>query len=318
MAAGGGTVIRPLAALLIGALALFGLAACGDLVPPSACGQGGPVGSNVTRPALIFACSATSVDNGPEYQLWRLLPHGARQLSVAPAQDPAVAPAGSRLAYESTARGMPEVFVSGLGLASQHAVATAPGGQGEPAWSADGSRLAYVSGQLGLHAPVGISGAFGSVFVSSATGGGAHAITRDDAYAGEPAWAPNGSRIAYATDRGGAWALASTTPDGRQTRALTATGDAQWPAWSPSSTQIAYQWSASPDGDPSIWVMDANGNDPHRLTSGSGPSWSPDGRWIAFERKTDQGSDLWIIPAKGGRAVRLTDDAGLKGRPAWV
>lgn len=318
MAAGSGGGIRLLAGALMGALALLGLATCDDIAMAGACGQGGPVPTRVARPSLIFACSATSVDGQPLYRLWRLLPHGARQLSSAPAQDPAVAPSGSRLAYDSTAGGRPEVYVSGLALASRHPVAPAPGGQTEPAWSHDGSRLAYVSGQLGLHSPVGVSGTFGTVFVSGAGGGGAHAITPDDAYAGEPAWSPNGDRIAYATDRGGFWNLATTAPDGTGTRMLTATGDAQWPTWSPDGSRIAYQWSASLSGDDSIWVMNANGTGMHRLTSGSRPTWSPDGKWIAFVRKTNQGTDLWMISPRGGPAIRLTDDAGDKGRPSWV
>ncbi len=316
-ARGGGAGL--LARALIGALVLLGLATCGDAAVTGVCGQGGGVSTSVKRPALIFACSAASVDGAPLYRLWRLLPHGAERLSSQPAQDPAVAPSHSRLAYESTVGGMPEVYVSGLSLASQLPVTTAPGGESEPAWSPDGSRLAYVSGQLGLHAPVGVSGSFGSVFVSGAGGGGAHAITPDDAFYGEPAWAPKGGHIAYATDRGGFWNICTTTPNGTGTqRMLTAAGDAQWPTWSPDGTRIAYQWSETVSGDDSIWVMNANGTDSHRLTSGSGPSWSPDGKWIAFVRKTDQGSDLWMISPRGGPAVRITDDAGLKGRPSWI
>ncbi|MBO0701444.1 MAG: PD40 domain-containing protein [Candidatus Dormibacteraeota bacterium] len=310
--------LRVVAGALVGALALLTLVACDDISMPGACGQGGPINSHA-RPALIFACSAVSVDGGPQYRLWRLLPHGAQQLSREPARDPAVALRTSRLAYDSTAAGAPNVYVSGLNLASPHEVAPAPGGQTQPAWSPDGGRLAYVSGQLGLHAPVGVSGTFGTVFVSTADGGGAHAITPDDSFAGEPAWSPDGTGIAYATDRGGYWNIDTVRPDGGGERMLTDRGQAQWPTWSPDSSRIAYQWSAALGGDPSIWVMDAaDGGTAHRLTSGSDPSWSPNGKWIAFVRKTDQGSDLWMISPRGGHAVRITDDAGLKGRPSWV
>lgn len=321
MSVRGGGRVRLLAGVLLGALVMLGLAACDDIAMAGACGQGGPIDSHVKRPALIFACSAANVDGQPYYQLWRLLPHGARRLSSVPAQDPAVAPSGSRLAYESTASGMPEIDVSDLRLASPHAVATAPGGQSEPAWSRDGTRLAYVSGQLGLHTGVGVSNSFGTIFVSSAEGGGPRQVTPDDAFYGEPAWSPDGNRIAYATDRDGYWAIYTTSlTGGAKPRMLTMAGEAQWPTWSPDGTQIAYQYSRTLGGEDSIWVMGANGGgDPRYLTSGSRPTWSPDGKWIAFVRKTDQGSDLWMIsPHPGAHAIRLTDDPGLKGRLTWV
>lgn len=313
-----GAGLRLLASTLLGALALFGLATCDDFPVAGACGQGGPVNPHVARPALIFACSAAAVDGVATYRLWRLLPHGAEQLSSEPAQDPAVAPSGSRLAFDGTAAGRPNVYIASLNGRSAHVVAAAAGGQSEPAWSPDGTRLAYVSGQRGLHGPVGVSDSLGSLYVSNAGGGAARPITPDDAFFGEPAWAPDGHLIAYATDRGGSWHVATVMPDGADPRTLTGAGDAQWPSWSPNSRSLAYQWSETPEGTSSIWLMSSSGGGAHRLTAGSRPSWSPNGKWIAFVRRTQSGSDLWMIPARGGKPIRLTDDAGLKGRPSWV
>lgn len=309
---------RLLAGTLLGALMLLGLATCDDLPMAGACGQGGPIDSRLPRPSLIFACSAAEVDGVATYRLWRLLPHGAEQLSSSPAEDPAVAPSGGRLAYESTAAGRPNVYVSGVDGRSAHVIDAAVGGQSEPAWSPDGTRIAYVSGERGLHGPVGVSDSVGSIFVSPAGGGDPVAITPDDAFFGEPAWAPDGKRIAYATDRGGSWHVGTVAPDGRSPVTLTGDGDAQWPTWAPDGKYIAYQRSRTPEGTSSIWIMNASGGGAHRLTSGSHPSWSPDGKWIAFVRKTGSGSDLWMISTHGGKAIRLTDDAGLKGRPSWV
>lgn len=318
MVAHGVASVKLLATVVLGALVLLGLAACDDMPIPGACGQGGPGGAHGLRPALIFACSAVPVDGSPFYQLWRLRPHGAQRLSSAPAQDPAVARSGSLLAYDSTTRGTPNIYISGLDLGSSRVVAAAAGGQTEPAWSPDGSRIAYVSGEHGLHAPVGVSHMFGRVFVAGAGGGGARAITPEDSFGGQPDWSPDGSRIAYASDALGYWHLVTVAPDGRDSRIVTSDGEAEWPSWSPTGTRLAYQASATLGGDESIWVANANGSDAHRLASGSQPSWSPDGKWIAFVRKTNQGSDLWMISPRGGRAVRLTDDAGQKGRPSWV
>jgi Tol biopolymer transport system component len=311
--------VRLLALALVGAISMGALATCSAMAVTGACGQGGPMGGFGTRQELIFDCSPMDVDGGPLYRLYRLNPDGAQQLSSEPAQNPAVAPSGALLAYDSTAAGMPNIYVSGIAGKLPHEVVSAPGGQEEPAWSPNGRLLAYVSGQRGLHGSVGVSGTFGSVYVGRPGAAQGHPITSADSYSGQPAWSPKGNRIAYATDVNGFFQVATMASDGSgQPLFLTSAGEAQWPAWSPNAEQIAYQSSAGLGTEDWIWVMGANGKGAHRVTQGSQPTWSRDGKWIAFVRKTAQGSDLWMISSGGGHAVRITDDAGFKGRPSWV
>lgn len=89
-----------------------------------------------------------------------------------------------------------------------------------------------------------------------------------------------------------------------------------------SSTQIEYNPMYSPDGkritfestrsgSQQIWVTDADGTRPTELTSGgyaSGtPRWSPDGRWIAFDRRTEQRETaIFVVDSAGGKPRRLT------------
>ena len=69
------------------------------------------------------------------------------------------------------------------------------------------------------------------------------------------------------------------------------------PLWSPDGTQIAFESSRS--GNKTIYVMDADGSNPRRLTSYSGidisPSWSPDGTQIAFESDRDGYWDIYVL-----------------------
>jgi Tol biopolymer transport system component len=75
-----------------------------------------------------------------------------------------------------------------------------------------------------------------------------------------------------------------------------------------------------------IWVADADGSNPQQLTHGPGgsqgsPSWSPNGRLIAFDAQGDDPKDshthLWIIDADGGSPRRLTPEAGDQVVPTW-
>jgi len=78
------------------------------------------------------------------------------------------------------------------------------------------------------------------------------------------------------------------------------------PVWSPDGTRIAYISGTSPN-DFDLWVMNADGSHPVRLTQHSSnqgdPNWSPDGHWIAF----DMERDIYVIGADGSNMVRITD-----------
>src|SRR3954454_2781731 len=82
-------------------------------------------------------------------------------------------------------------------------------------------------------------------------------------------------------------------------------------AWSPDGSKVAYR--VGPDGDTEIWVVNADGTNPHQITTtpnvapcdpcySSQPAWSPDGRSLVF--RTDRGKsggdgDIWIMGSDG-------------------
>src|SRR3954471_2405143 len=91
------------------------------------------------------------------------------------------------------------------------------------------------------------------------------------------------------------------------------------PRISPDGSRVAYVLGAT-DGDAneyrgSIWVAPLDGSEePRRLTFGEkrdgSPRWSPDGRWLAFaSARGDEKSpaQLYVLPANGGEARKLTD-----------
>lgn len=95
------------------------------------------------------------------------------------------------------------------------------------------------------------------------------------------------------------------------------------PVWAPDSSRVAF--AASTDGLEAIWTVAADGSDPKLIARNFGaraPSWSPDGAFLAFQAsRNERGkyiSAIYVVPAEGGTATRLTDSPGGDMGPiAW-
>jgi Tol biopolymer transport system component len=99
--------------------------------------------------------------------------------------------------------------------------------------------------------------------------------------------------------------LYSVLPSGQGRRLLVRGGEQA--AWSPGRRRIAFAGGGLL-GREGIWVMNADGSGRRRLTRRAGdgnPTWSPDGRRIAYRSSSPTSFDLWVIPAAGGRARPL-------------
>src|SRR4051812_26692058 len=93
------------------------------------------------------------------------------------------------------------------------------------------------------------------------------------------------------------------------------------PTFSPDGTQVAF--SSARSGDmPRIWVARADGSELRQLTGDMQggqrvPSWSPDGRTLAFLSATDAGYHIWTIDVEGANLRRITSEAGTYYEPSW-
>jgi len=137
-----------------------------------------------------------------------------------------------------------------------------------------------------------------------------------------PAWAPDGTRLAYVCSSAGNVEICVVNPDGSGKVQLTneSPAAAAHPAWSPDGLKIAFASTRS--GFPELYVMHADGSSVVRLTNGVGfvgsPAWSPDGNTIVFDCRVDAGNDdLCAVHADGTGFVRLTTDAGHDYGAAW-
>jgi TolB protein len=93
------------------------------------------------------------------------------------------------------------------------------------------------------------------------------------------------------------------------------------PSYSPDGKSIVYV--NDDDGPPAnIYVMDADGRHPRRLTkhpqNDDGPIWSPDGSMIAFETELREGlAELFVMSADGSNLRQVTHDGALALHPSW-
>ncbi|CAN5125958.1 hypothetical protein BH20ACT13_BH20ACT13_04200 [soil metagenome] len=136
----------------------------------------------------------------------------------------------------------------------------------------------------------------------------------------EPAWSPDGTRIAFSSRRGGSFDIYVMNADGTGTEQLTSTKeDDSHPTWSPDGEQIAFARDAPGD----IFVMSSDGpgalriSDP--LAQEAEPAWSLDGDWIAYIRRTPGTPvrEVWLVRPDGSERHALTSEGAKAYTPAW-
>ena len=151
-------------------------------------------------------------------------------------------------------------------------------------------------------------------------GTGTLRLTNNVAADTDPAWSPDGTRIAFTSDRDGPRAIYVMNENGSDVKRLTPlTWDSFYAAWSPDGTRIAFV--SIRDGNPDVYVMNADGSGEQRLTSGAtidtDPAWAPDGARIAFSSDRAGNHDIYVMSAGGSGVTRVTNNPTLDRYPAW-
>jgi WD40-like Beta Propeller Repeat len=158
-------------------------------------------------------------------------------------------------------------------------------------------------------------------------------LTDDDFGDCQPDVTPDGKTVVFWSDRSGSGEIWAMAIDGTNPRRLTdfpgndgvgrhRYGGEGPPRVSPAGDRIV--WMSIRDGeDWDVYTMALDGSDVRRLTDHLAedgyPSWSPDGRWLAFDSDRGGSYDLWVMPADGSAPPqRVTDHPGSEQAPAWV
>jgi Tol biopolymer transport system component len=198
------------------------------------------------------------------------------------------------------------------------------------AWPGLNGYLAYGSNRTG-------SQFSDDVYVSPLDVETAKQLTFRRADDGQPAWSPDGRRLAFKTAQFGSNQLAVINADGTGETLLTRTfrfSEGQ-PAWSPDATKLLYRRTPEnplvQNGD--TWVLDVEGSakDPTlpvtlavllRTGDERYPSYSPDGTQIAFRGDLDLAEpsgdeEIYVMNADGTNVRQLTSNADFDSAPSW-
>ncbi len=250
---------------------------------------------------------------------------GGRRHMLSPAPgdqwSPVWSPGGERIAFSAAPRnGFPGVYVADAASGETLRLTPDDAFSFNATWSPDGMQLAYVrlydssatiySVRLGtglqpLEAP--------QMLVDNLT-----TVWSPSALSRFPVWSPRGDLLAFLAYVQGDLRVFTVRSDGSAPTPVDIQGTHWMPAWSPDGSQLAFvrqQEGATAE----IYVVTTPGSStPQLIANGTYfPVWSPDGQWIAYSSLTAGNWDLYLVPAAGGTARRLTSSAAADWFPAW-
>jgi Tol biopolymer transport system component len=316
--------------------------ALGALIAPRTA-QATPSGANGK---IAYSCGIQDADGNIVYQICSINPDGTglTQLTfLAPGEGLnhtlAWSPDGTKIVFSAGKNTAPLAFdvpvsniwlinADGSGLTQLTATST----DDQPAWSPDGKKITFTSfrNDLNLLADNTITR---QVFVMNADGSDQQPITSPSsaAYDWQPAWSPDGSRIAFihygfdgvglSYGYGEIWTV---NPDGSHLTQLTVETDLavealpkDRPNWSPDGTSIVFTaWACCPDSPVALnplWIVNADGTGERHLLQDQNlftedPAWSPDGTKFVFLCSifnTPGSSAICVSNTDGSDMIRL-------------
>jgi len=254
-------------------------------------------------------------------------------------------PDGSRIAYANPVLGERGIYVADADGTDAIRLTDGPN-DGHPSWSPDGSRIVFASTAYdptiafcdGLPGQEFLCPT--DLYAMDADGSNVTRLTSEPAAEFQPAWSPDGSRIAFvrvvhgetADEIFNAPAIFAMAPDGGAARQVSQTtgewaGSDYSPSWSPDGSRIAFvgfRWE-----DFGLWVVGADGGGEREIEEKgfafapwpmNDPAWSPDGTVIAFACLSDEYADsasLCLARPDGTGLERIAEVPWSAGGLVW-
>jgi Tol biopolymer transport system component len=257
-------------------------------------------------------------------QIWSMNGDGSSQTNLTNNSDvrddlAAWSPDGTRIAF---VRANPdtendEIWVMNADGSNQHLLVTPDPNQSDenPNWSPDGTKLVFARGN---------NSDVSQVYVANADGSGTpQNLSNNSDFDADPNWSPDGTKIAFFKD------LSDGSGEASQIWVMNADGSSphmiiggqnqndEAPAWSPDGTQITYQQNdveiikQIAINDRTVWVANADGSNPHQITSPDSPfeDYEPDWQPVGTPASS---ASLPVCTTVGSASIHVADPTGFK------
>jgi TolB protein len=252
-------------------------------------------------------------------EVWSMDYDGANQQQLTHlgsiALSPRVSPDRSRVAFSGLTKDSWQIMMYSLELGRPVSFPRYSGDNISPAWSSDGTKVAFSSS---MHQ--GSS----NIFLADASGAGSRRLTTGHTDV-SPVFNPKtNGQIAFVSGRTGLPQIYIMDADGSNVQRITEQGYAVSPSWSPNGLLLAFAWDRNYGpgivGGWDIYIMEIASRQIVQLTHDSGrndfPSWSPDGRHIVFQSNRGGTEQIWSVLADGTHLQQLTRQ-GRNTQPNW-
>lgn len=242
---------------------------------------------------------------------------------VAPVEDsyPCFSPDGRQVVFQSNRTGNWDLFVLELETGAVHQITSDPSSDLTPTWSPDGKTIVFASDR----------GGDADIWMVAADGTGtSRNLTRHPAVESHPNFTADGRQVLFNSTR--------DDPSGREDEVYVMNADGSMPrrltdndlldtfaSSSPDGTRVLFRRALSFRGEEGaaanseVFLMNPDGTGAVNLTRNpwfdGWPSWSTDGKWIAFASNRDDRFQIYVMNAEGGQVTRVVTSAFADKRP---
>jgi len=218
---------------------------------------------------------------------------------------------GRRMAYTGYKDGNPDLFLIDLETGRASTLSDEQGLNVAGGFSPDGTKLLMTLSR----------GKSPNLYLKDLTTGAVTRLTSHFGADSTPTFSPDARQVAFVSDRSGNPQIYLLDLATKAARRLSNMNWCDAPAWSPTGEWIAFAGRANRKDKMDIFLVDVTGAQVRQLTHGEGsnedPTWSPDGRLLAFSSTREGRSQIYVMDADGSAPRRIADVPGASSTPHW-